>query len=244
MSEPGLNLASSGWLRNLPAPALRAYMGILLLAREGAPPLGDLEEDGAAFWVAQVAPRGLDEPYEPSDEAGWTEDLENEMALWEEWQGYAANLARPLTNCRDLIEFMIDLGLIEEGTGEEAWRTVSPLPLVEDVLPISDERREVESQIRWRLNFMPAERAITAWIAKNNPGGVAESEIRTSLKAIAADLGLDIEDARHGLAVLLDEDVRCDVDPETAADPEPLRLHIDWQLFEDLRTLYRAAPPQ
>jgi hypothetical protein len=75
------------------------------------------------------------------------------------------------------------------------------------------------------------------------PPAVAESEIETSLQAISADLGLDLEDARHGLAISLDEDIRCDVDPETAASDEVLRLRIDWKLFEDLRTAYRASRP-
>jgi hypothetical protein len=241
---PSVDLSSTGWLRNLPGPALRAYMGIWLLAREGAPPVGDLDDEGAAFWVAQVAPRGLDEPYDPSEEKGWTEDVGNEEALWREWRGYAENRDRSLTSCRDIIEFMVELGLLEEGAEDVAWRAVSPLPQVEDVLPLNAERKEVESQIRWRQSFRAASDAITEWIKQKRPPNAAESEIETSLQAIAADLGLDLEDARHALAILLAEDIRCNVDPETAANDELLRLRIDWKLFEEWRTVYRVARPE
>lgn len=228
----------------MPGPALRAYMCIWLLTREGAPPCGSLDEDGAAFWVSQVAPHGLDEPYKPADEREWTDDLPNEEALWGEWQGYATNRDRRLTSCRDLIEFMVELGLIEEGNHDGVWRAVSPLQHVEDVLPLNAERKEIESQVRWRQSFAAASDAVDTWIAQKRPPGIAESEIETSLQAISADLGLDLEDARHGLAISLDEDIRCDVDPETVASDQLLRLRIDWKLFEDLRTPYRASRPQ
>ncbi len=47
---------------------------------------------------------------------------------------------------------------------------------------------------------------------------------------------------RHGLSILLAEDIRCDVDPETAASDDLLRIHIDWKLFEEWRTVYRIRP--
>jgi hypothetical protein len=229
-------------MRNLPAPALRAYMGIWLLAQEGEPPRGDLDDERTAFWVSQVAPRGLDEPYDPSGEKEWTDDLKNEEALWEEWQGYAESRDRPLTTCRDVIEFMVELELIErveEGAGDVTWRVASHLPHVEDVLPLSAERREIESRIRWRESFREASQAITTWLAQQRPLTAARSEIQTSIQAIATELGLDPEDVRHGLAILLNEDIQCDVDPETAASDQLLRIRIDWKLFEEWRTVYR-----
>jgi hypothetical protein len=100
-------------------------MCIRILTQEGAPPFGDLDEEGAEFWISQVAPHGLDEPYKPSDEQEWTDELPNEEALWEEWQGYAANRDRRLTSCRDLIEFMVELGLIDEDL-RTPYRASSP----------------------------------------------------------------------------------------------------------------------
>jgi hypothetical protein len=226
-------------MRNMPAPALRAYVAIRLLTQEGAPPFGGLDDEGAAFWVSQVAPRGLDEPYDPAEEKGWTDAPENEEALWKEWRDYAEIHGRPLESCRDLLEFMVELGLIDGGD-DGTWVAVSPLPHVEDVLPLAIERKEIESQIRWRQSFAAAGNAITAWLTEKKTPGVAESEIETSLQAIAANTGLDLEDARHGLALLLAEDIRCNVDPETAARDQLLGLRIDWRLFEEWRTVYRA----
>lgn len=231
----------------MPAPAYRAYFAIWYLTLERAPPVGDLDEEGAAFWVSQVAPRGLDEPYDPSDERGWTEDLDNEEALWREWRGYAEDRDRPLRSCRDVIEFMIELGLIErveQGIGDVRWQTATPLPHVEDVLPLSAERKEIESQFRWRQSFSRTVDAITVWIAERRTSAVTKSEIETSIQAIAADLGCDPEDVRHALVILLDKDVRCDVDPETAASNEPLRLRVDWKLFEEWRGMYFVSRPE
>lgn len=247
MSGPSSDLASTGWIRNMPAPAFRAYFAIWYLSRERAALVGDLDEEGAAFWVSQVAPRGLDEPYDPSDENEWTEDLENEEALWREWRGYAEDRDRPLRSCRDVIEFMIELGLIErfeEGVGDVRWRVANPLPHIEDVLPLSVERKEIESQFRWRQSFSGAVDAITVWIAERRSSAVAKSEFETSIQAIAADLELDPEDVRHALAILLNEDVRCDVDPETAASDAPLSLRVDWKLFEEWRGMYFVARPE
>lgn len=242
MSTPSPNLAPTGWMRNMPAPALRAYMCIWLLTKEGAPPRGDLDDEGASFWVSQVAPRGLDEPYDPSYEKGWVDDLENEEALWDEWQGYAENRDRPLTNCRHVIEFMIELGLIErveEGVDGVMWRVSSDLPHVEDVLSLNAKRQEIESQFRWRDSFREASQMVTEWLAQRRAPAVAKSEIETSIQVIATDLGLDPEDVRHGLAILLDEDIQCDLDPETAESDETLRIRIDWKLFKEWRTVYR-----
>ena len=95
-------------------------MTVWLLTKEGAPPRGDLDDQDTAFWVSQVAPRGLDEPYDPADEEGWVEDLDDEKALWEEWLGYAEERGRPLTSCRDVIEFMVELEelLVGERAGD------------------------------------------------------------------------------------------------------------------------------
>ena len=218
-------------------------MTVWLLTKEGAPPRGDLDDQDTAFWVSQVAPRGLDEPYDPADEEGWVEDLDDEKALWEEWLGYAEERGRPLTSCRDVIEFMVELELLERVEAEDGiWRVVSPLRHVEDVLPLSSERQAIESQIRWREGFREASQTITDWLREKRPPVQAKSEIETSIEAIAKEVGLDPEDARHGLAILLNEDVRCSVDPETARSDELLRLRIDWELFEEWRTVYSIRP--
>lgn len=237
------NLFASGWARNMPAPASRALMGIFLLGQAKEPPLGELDDDGTAAWVSMVAPRGLDEPYDPAEEEGWTDDVGAEKVLWEEWQGYAADRSRRLRSCRDIIEFMVELDVIEK-LDDGIWRIVTPLSNVEDVLPLSPERREREAQIRWRLSFRKATTEITSWLAEQWVSGEEQSEIAISIEAMAAETGLDPEDTRHGLALLLDDDIRCDADPETAGSDQLLRITVNWSHFEEGQTVYRASPPE
>jgi len=220
-------------------------MGIWFLhSQMGSPPSGDLDDPEAAAWVEALAPQGLDEQYDPTAEEGDQDEIEEQLTRWEEWQGYAKARGFPMSTCRDVIEFMLELRLIErrdDGLGV-SWTIVSPLPNVDDVLPLSPRRRELESLMRWRASFHEAEQAIANWIRQFKVPNAKSSEIEISVQTLANELSLNPEDARHGLAVLLADDIRCDLDPETVAVDAPLRLTVDWQLFEDWRTVYRATP--
>lgn len=233
-------------MRILPEVASRVYRNTWFLHFEtGSPMLGDLDDPEAARWIEALAPTGLDEPYDPARDP-WLEELsrEGQEERWQELQRYARERGLPMTTSRHVIEFMLELGLIERREIEDgvAWVIVSPLPNVEDVLNLSPERLETEAMVRWRASFADIAQGIAAWIGKLRTPGAKSHEFTTSIQAVAEALHLDPEDARHGLAVLLNEDIRCDADPETAALDAPLRLTIDWKLFEDFRTVYRAAP--
>lgn len=246
MSAPRPNLGTTGWLRTLPTLAIRVYMTIWFLhSRMGSPPGGDLDDPDAAAWVGIVAPNGLDEPYDPTSEEGDRDEIDKELKLWEEWQTYAKARGCPMTTCRHVIEFMVELRLIErrDDGSRVSWIIVSPLPNVDEILPLPPERREYESLMRWREGFEQAAETITDWIRQFRVPGAKGIEIEISIQALADELSLDPEDARHGLTVLLNEDIRCDRDPEIAAIDLPLRITVDWELFEVLRTVYRAASP-
>lgn len=210
----------------------------------GFPPRGELD-DPDNLWVGVVAPNGLDEPCDPTPRECDQDRVEAELKLWEEWQTYAMARDRPMTTCRHIVEFLIELNVIERREDESgvSWTVVSPLPNVEEVLPLPPERREHESKIRWQESFAQASRTITDWIDQHRVPGADMAEIEISLQNLADQAGLDPEDARHGLAILLDEDIRCDRDPETVAIELPLRIAIDWKLFEEWRTVYGATPP-
>jgi hypothetical protein len=248
MRPPQPDAASDGWLRILPAVASRVYLNTWFLHFETGSPLpGDLDDPEAADWIAALAPTGLDEPYDPARDPGlddgWRSD-EEELERWQELQRYASERDLPMTTSRHVIEFMLELGLIERRETDDglAWVIASPLPNVEDVLNLSPERLEQEAKVRWELSFAEVERTIAAWIGELRTPGTKSHEFTTSIQAVAEELRLDPEDARHGLTILLSEDIRCDIDPETAAVDAPLRLTIDWKLFEDFRTLYGPGP--
>lgn len=233
-------------MRIMPPAASRVYMVIWFLAFEtGEAPLGDLDDPDAA-WLSIVAPDGVDVPYDPVTEEGDPDDIEEYRKRWEEWQGYAAARGRPMETLRDIIEFMLELELIERREGEMGitWELPEQLPYAEDVVPLSQERLEHEAKLRWEATFREAAHTITAWLTEKRAPGAAHGEIETSLNALAAELGLDVDDARHGLATLINEDIRCDSDLETVAADATLRLTIDWVLFEEWRTVYRFVPPE
>lgn len=60
-----------------------------------------------------------------------------------------------------------------------------------------------------------------------------------SIPGIGGELSATQESGKE-VELLLDEDIRCDVDPETAGSGEALRITVDWQLFADLRSIIRA----
>lgn len=245
---PRPNLGTTGWLHILPTQASRVYMILWFLHYEtGSPPAGDLDDPEAPAWVDIVAPDGLEEPYDPmveEAEPDERDEREEELKRWEEWQGYARARGHPMTTYRHVIEFMLELGLIErrDDGGRVSWMIVSPLPEVDQVLALPPARQEEVSLMRWNQRFGEVAQTITDWIAQRRVPGAKSLEIGLSIQALAEQLSLDPEDVRHGLAILIDEDIRCDVDPETAAIDAPLRITVDWQLFEDWRTLYQVAP--
>lgn len=230
----------------MPPAASRVYTVIWFLTFEtGEAPWGDLDDADAA-WLRIVAPDGVDAPYDAATEEGDPDDIEEYEKRWEEWKGYAAARGRPMATFRDIIEFMLELELIKrhEGAMGVTWELPEQLPYAEDVVPLSQERLEHEAELRWRATFREAAHTITTWLTQKRAPGAAHGEVETSLNTIAAELELDINDARHGLATLIDEDIRCDSDLETAAADATLRLTIDWNLFEEWRTVYRFVPPE
>jgi hypothetical protein len=209
---------------------------------------GELDDLDASWWVNIVALTGLDAPYDPTRDPTVGEvdkaEIRDEVVRWEEWQLYAKERGQPMTTCRHVIEFMLALELIERretGMGV-IWMIVSPLPNVEEVLNLTPERLEQEAITRWRISFGGIADSIVDWMAGLSPRGAEIYEFTTSIQALAEQMHLDPEDARHGLTVLLDEDVTCDVDPEIAAADAPLRIRVDWKLLEEIRAIYRITP--
>lgn len=251
--EGRANLIETGWLRVLPPAATRVYVAIQLIALEsGRLPEGDLD-DPSSFWVTVVATDGLDAPYNPASDVETPQELERCLNHWQEWQGYAAGRGRSMSSYRDVIEFLMELGIIErlEGAGEVRWRVSEELPYAEDVLPLTAERIQELLELRWRESFREAARAIVGWLGEKRVAGATHGEVITSIRSLAEELKLDPEDARHGLTVVVtgEGDITASCDPERAEETDAFVIKIDWKLFEIGRTPYRIAsfedaPPQ
>lgn len=228
---------------------MRVHAALQLIAFEtGRLAEGDLD-DPYAFWISAVAPNGLDAPYDPASDAEIPEELVRHLSHWREWQGYAATRGRPMANYRDVIEFLLELGIIErlEDLDGVRWRVCDDVPFAEDVLPLTVERQQSISELRWRESFREVAQAIVGWLREKRITGIEHAEVSTSIRALAEDLKLDPEDARHGLTVVVTEgggDITASCDPERVEEADPLSLKIDWELFEIGRTTYGIASTQ
>lgn len=247
MRPPRPDLGRTGWLLVLPTHVTRIYMTFFLAhVDQGFPAPGDLDDPEAAEWVGVLAPGGLDQAYRPGADP-YSEDtaFDDEPQRWEEWQDYARARGLPMETYRHIFEFMLELGLIErrEDAGGVIWLNASPLQQVDEVLPLPPERQALLAENRWRERFREQGQQIIDWMRQPRTPEAESFEFEVSIKALAEQLGLDPEDTRHALALLPGEDIQCDVDPETAPIDAPLRITIDWPLFEELRTLYTAAIP-
>ena len=245
---PRPDITKTGWILVLPNHAARIYMTFfLVLADQGFPLPGDLDDPDANEWVRLLAPGGLDQPYDPSADPYPEDGASNldEPARWEEWQSYAKARGLPMATYRHIFEFMLELGLIERREDADGvfWLNGSSLPQVDEVLQLPPDRQARLAERRWRERFYEQKHQITDWMRGLRTPDAERLEFQISIQALAERVGLDPEDARHALALLVDEDIECDVDPETTAMDAPLRITIDWQLFEELRTLYTAVIP-
>ncbi|HEX5375969.1 MAG TPA: DUF6042 family protein [Solirubrobacterales bacterium] len=238
------DIVSTGWLRVLPPPALEAYVGIWRLAHsEDGPVAGDLDQldlglDGYG---------GLDAPYDPQQEEEDQGEDSTWGTRWEHWCGFAAERGRPMVTCRHVIEFMAEIGMLERRVDGDTiyWSPPSQVPLVEDVLPLSGERREEEARLRWRDAFQEANNAITRWLVEQRTEEELVLEVETSISDLAVELDLDLENARHGLACAVTEasDMWATPDPETALLTASIRITVDWQRFDAERISVRLSLP-
>jgi hypothetical protein len=238
VTQPDFDLVGTGWIRILPEPAYRAVTSLQALRRR--PVRGDLDALVAAGHVL-IAGDGLDVPFNPvgrleraDDDAQWTH-------RWERFGAYAARLGRPMDTPRDAIELLRAVNVVERiGVGGDVfWRSVAPVPLAEDVLPLSAEERTREARVRWMLAFEAAERRVSVWLAEQ-PGGALTY---TSLARLAARLSLDVEDVRYGLAHAIEHHgtVACVPAPEAATPTEPLAIAFAAPVSYGLATMKKIA---
>jgi Family of unknown function (DUF6042) len=210
---------------------------------EDGPAVGDLDE--LDLPVNEFG--DLDAPYDSAQEEEEQDEDSPWGTRWEEWCGFASERGRPMVTYRHIIEFMVDIGMLERRVDGDAvyWQTPSQVPLVEDVLPLSAERREQEARLRWRDAFQPAATAITRWLVEQRVEDELVLDVQTSISDLAAELDLDLENARHGLACAVTEasDMWATPDPEAALLTAPIRVTVDWQRFDAERIAMRLNLP-
>jgi len=118
--------------------------------------------------------------------------------------------------------------------GAIRFRPTWPLPLVEDVLPLTPEERAEEDQHRWRdLHYGTGQRIIALFepLADNR-----KDALTTSLERLGRRLGLAPDSVREGILVLLDEgDFSVNVDIARMPQHKVFTLRVDWERFARTR---------
>lgn len=97
--------------------------------------------------------------------------------------------------------------------------------------------------MRWRELYEPVAQDI---IRLFKPDSDLPLEVmRTSLQRLARELGIDIDTARAGLAVLVGEpDFSANRDPELIAEHAVIEISVDWEVFAEHRIGITAGPDE
>jgi hypothetical protein len=241
--HPDLDVFSTGWMRILPEPAFRALSALLWLRAN--PTAGDLDELAAEGLLCLGDLGGLDVRFRPDGRMERAEDEALWTARWRRFRAFALARGLPMDTPRDAIALLRAIGLAERVERDDGvfWRSAAPVPLAEDVLELTAQEREREARLRWLHAFAAAEQRITTWLAGRRDAAAPKtttSTIRTTLQRLAAQLGLDVDDARFGLANLAAEagDVACEPHPEDALPGQAIAIVVDWRIFAVQRAAF------
>jgi hypothetical protein len=102
--------------------------------------------------------------------------------------------------------------------------------LPDEILPLSDDRRNQEDMLRWETMYEPVAQRIINLFTPDEVDGPDSK--RTSLQRLAYDLGVDVETVRAGLVTLLvTGDFTASHDPNVVTERQVFEIRVDWDLF-------------
>lgn len=233
-----VEVIGKGWLGWLPGPGLR-LLHVAADAEHANVPYRPLLADTTSVNLHSPA-------LPPDDIAERTADLAGV------WGQAAADHGLPLDTVDDLIGVFESIGAFDIDAYGYV-QVVNPLPLVEDALPLDPDEAEREAHRRWQDLHEPTAQTILrrfVQVRDESDGAVGwdvsdgQLSWHTTLTAAGSRLGLDVDDVRHGIAVLLDGgDFIVDVDDiETVTADTAFTLTVDWQRFSESRIHLTFGP--
>src|SRR6266498_3352740 len=109
-----------------------------------------------------------------------------------------------------------------------------PLPLAEEVFPLTAEERAEEDRDRWQhMHYGTGQTIIRLF---DPAADDRKDTLTTSLQRLARQLDLDPESVREGILILLDEgDFSINVDIAHAPQHKVFTLRVDWERFAHTR---------
>jgi hypothetical protein len=229
---------AKGWVRLLPSSAMQVIGAAAILEAEGRP--GSLEDAEPFGRPGDLATSIWDhDPGDPlladEDFRSWLEEREALLARM------AAHVGIPAPVCvGNLAELMCRLGLVQrDGIGPVSrWRVARPLPLPEDVVPLTNQERDAERRLRWLTQHdRDAQRLIRQFTDDRL------TTLTTSLQRLARRLDVEVDGARAAVLTLVEAgDFTADRDVEHIAPHKVFNLTVDWPAFDAYRLTVRLAP--
>lgn len=152
---------------------------------------------------------------------------------------YAAHYGLPpIRTCRDLLRLLLAAGILHrvvEG-GASRFRPAWPLPVAEDVFPITATERVKEDEIRWRELHEGAAQGIISLFRPVT--GEATDSLTSSLERLGRRLDRDPESIREGILNLLKAgDFSVNVDIARVPAHKVFTLRVDWDRFAATRII-------
>ncbi|MBB1252541.1 hypothetical protein H3146_04015 [Streptomyces sp. OF3] len=215
-----------GWMRLRPFSLTFLLSGVVM----GETPLTRAE-------MARFT-RSADNPEGDLAASCWGDVDEDEQAdvprQQEEAARYAAQYGLPpLRTHEDVLNLLIAAGLIYEipdAVGTLRLHPAWPLPSPADVLPLSDEERAIQQQMRIEAAYEGDSNQI---INLFDPAGERKQELTTSLQRLARLIEGSPFDARQAVLILLDsEDFTANVDVAHVPEHKVFKLYCDWEEFD------------
>ncbi len=150
---------------------------------------------------------------------------------------YAAHYGlAPVRTYRDTLELLVAAGLLHRvlEDGAVRYRPAWPLPLAEEVFPLTAEERAEEDRDRWQhMHYGTGQTIIRLF---DPAADDRKDTLTTSLQRLARQLDLDPESVREGILILLDEgDFSINVDIAHAPQHKVFTLRVDWERFAHTR---------
>lgn len=202
----GRAFIAAGWASYLPGSAFDLYSAILRVRACGEPASEDnirrflVDSDPAAAWRLVGE---FDAPVEPyhGDDA--------ETASWDrrQWIAFRAEAGRhglAVATPNEILGFLCALGLIRREDAD-TWSAIAPVPLLEEVIEVSHERREELASMRAQVQFATEKRLVREWLDRH--GASAREPVVTSIAALADSLRLSPTAVRSALGLLVQDGV-------------------------------------
>lgn len=196
----------SGWVSWLPDRALLLHAAIRSTHLRGI--RGDLDSLMLDYKFRTIIEACCGGSLDAGSSDPCNASTPEELLAWERTTSWLSDRVRrlatmvglniPDTN-RDTIELMRRSGLVvrEKEPGIETWRTVSPLPLPEDIVPLGAREKAVEDEQRWDAQVWR-----TAFAMLRHFSAMAVPEYHVSLYELSVDVRCDVEDVRLGMMCL------------------------------------------